>query len=88
MWSIIGEVAFIAGLVVNFWVLLSPTPWGSNDPNTSLIKFTPYNEPDGYIAPNPCSSSPLSNSTVSITYGGVSNAANYSNVAVWLGPLG
>lgn len=84
----IGELAFIGGIVLNLWAYLSPTPWLSNDPTASMLRFKPYNEPVGYVPPNPCSSSPLSNQTVSITYGGPTNSLNYSNIAVWMGPLG
>ena len=88
MFGIIGELSFIGGIILNLWAFLSPTPWHSNDVQNSMLYFTPYNEPVGYVAPNPCGSSPLSNSTVSITYGAPTNSVNYSHVAVWMGPLG
>lgn len=88
MLHVLGEVFYISGIILNLWVYLSPTPWASEDPNASALKFTPYNEPVGYTPPNPCGSPPVSPSTVAISYGGVSNAVNYSNVAVWIGPLG
>jgi hypothetical protein len=88
MLHVLGEVFYASGIILNLWVYLSPTPWTSNDPDASVLKFIPYNEPAGYIPANPCGSSPLSPSTVTISEGGVSNAANYSNVAVWVGPLG
>jgi len=85
--GIIGELSFIGGIILNLCAFLSPTPWHSNDVTNSMLYFTPYIEPVGYVAPNPCSSSPLSNSSVSIKYGSP-NSVNYSNVAVWMGPLG
>lgn len=84
----LGEAFLGAGMVFNFWSLLSPVPWHSNSPDNSLLKFTPYNEPAGYVPPNPCGSNPLSNETVSIVDTPSNNAANYSNVAVWMGPYG
>lgn len=88
LFGIIGELCFIVGIILNFWAFLSPTPWYSNDVTNSMLYFTPYNEPVGYVAPNPCGSAPLSNSTVSITYGAETNPINYGDVAVWMGPFG
>jgi hypothetical protein len=88
MLGIIGELPFIGGIILNVWAF-SPPPWHSNDVTNSMLYFTPYNEPVGYVAPNPCASSPLSNAEVPITYGAPMNTVNYySNVAVWMGPLG
>lgn len=86
--NLIGDMAFAGGVILNLWAYTSPTPWGSNNPTASMLKFTPYIEPVGYVPPNPCPSAPLSNSTVTITYNGPGNSVNYSNVAVWMGPLG
>lgn len=84
----LGEAFFATAIVFNFWAFLSPTPWHSNNPTNSMLKFVPYNEPAGYVPPNPCGSNSLSNETVSITDTPSNNAANYSNVAVWMGPFG
>lgn len=61
---LLGDIAFLGGILMQLYTFLSPIPWFSDNPNNSLLKFVPYEEPSGYVPPNACPGGQLSNSTI------------------------
>ena len=36
---LLGDIAFLGGILMQLYAFLSPVPWFSDNPNNSLLKF-------------------------------------------------
>ncbi|KAF8336814.1 uncharacterized protein EI90DRAFT_3013826 [Cantharellus anzutake] len=63
MWHLVGNIFFIAGFIIQLNAYLSPVPWLKHNPDDSLLKFIPYEEPSGYVPPNACQPGTFTNSS-------------------------